>query len=44
MENVNKYKKYKENVFYCSSLSFHPEKKSQNKSLEIKKIKYEKVK
>ena len=44
MENLNKYKEYKENAFYCSYLSFKPVKKTNNHSLHKKKIKYEKVK
>ena len=44
MEKLNKYKEYKENDFYCSSISFKPVKKTNSHSLLKKKIKYEKVK
>ena len=43
MEKSNKYKQYKENAFYCSSISFHPTKKNKDNSLQTRKIKYEKV-
>lgn len=44
MEKSSKYHKYKENDFFCTSISFHPIKKTNSFSLNSKRMKYEKVK